>query len=132
MKLKTIFILNTLLLLQMEVWAQHGSLFIIGGGDRPPSLMRTMIDAAELSSRDHIVILTMSSADPDTSYYYILQDLQPFCQQVIAKLQFAKGKCPGQNHVGFAPIGKVDFYHRRCTKQIYGCRPEYTDIYCDT
>ncbi|MBL0110935.1 MAG: cyanophycinase [Saprospiraceae bacterium] len=73
----------------MEVWAQHGSLFIIGGGDRPPSLMRTMIDAAELSSRDHIVILTMSSADPDTSYYYILQDLQPFCQQVIAKLQFA-------------------------------------------
>ena len=68
----------------------QGSLFIIGGGDRPPALMKKMIAEAHLKSNDYIAILTMSSAEPDTSYAYIKADLAPQCKNTIAYLHFTK------------------------------------------
>lgn len=67
-----------------------GSLFIIGGGDRPPSLMKSMLHEARLKPTDHIAILTMSGAEPDTSYAYMVADLRPLCNNVIAHLHFYK------------------------------------------
>jgi cyanophycinase len=67
-----------------------GSLFIIGGGDRSPALVQSLISTARLGQKDYIVILPMSSAQPDSSYYYIKEDLQPATSAIIANLNFTR------------------------------------------
>lgn len=52
-----------------------GKLFIIGGGDRSPQLVKDMLDAAEMGEKDYVVILPMASAETDTSFYYAKQPL---------------------------------------------------------
>jgi cyanophycinase len=70
--------------------AQKGKLFIIGGGDRPPSLMKSLVATAELSSTDYVVVLPMSSENPDTSYVYFKADLEPVCSNKIINFNFTK------------------------------------------
>jgi len=72
--------------------AQKGNLFIIGGGDRTPAIMKSMMQTAQLSKSDFIAILPMSSAEPDTSFYYIKQDLDSVCTNTVAFLNFTKDK----------------------------------------
>ena len=67
-----------------------GNLFIIGGGDRSPGLIQSLILIAKLDKKDCIVILPMSSAEPDSSYFYIKADLRPAIPNVIANLNFTK------------------------------------------
>ncbi len=67
-----------------------GNLFIIGGGDRSPELIQSLISTARLGKKDYIVILPMSSAEPDSSYYYIKEDLKPATLNIIANLNFTK------------------------------------------
>ncbi len=55
--------------------ANLGKLFIIGGGDRPPELVKDMLDAAEMGENDYVVVLPMSSSEPDTSFYYAKKPL---------------------------------------------------------
>ncbi len=94
--MRTIYLLLTVLVFihpavsfaQADTASPKGSLFIIGGGDRPPGLMQQMVAVAGLLPADHIVILPMSSAEPDTSFYYIREDLQPVCRNTIANLNF--------------------------------------------
>lgn len=69
-----------------------GKLFIIGGGDRPPSLMKALVDAAALTKGGYVVVLPMSSASPDTSYYYFKADLEPACKNPIVNFNFTKEK----------------------------------------
>jgi cyanophycinase len=54
----------------------QGNLFIIGGGKRPPSLMKAMIEIAGLSPADYIAVLPMASAETDTSFYYFAESLK--------------------------------------------------------
>ena len=68
--------------------AQKGSLFIIGGGDRTKALMEAMMKTAQLKSTDHIAILPMSGAEPDTSFFYIKQDLETVCSNTVSFLNF--------------------------------------------
>lgn len=89
-------------------WAQ-GSLFIIGGGDRPPKMMQRMIAEAKLQSHDHIAILTMSSANPDTSYKYIVDDIRPYAAHVIAKLHFTTADVNNQNKLDSVRKAKLLF-----------------------
>lgn len=65
-----------------------GKLFIIGGGDRSPQLLQTLISAAQITPRDYIVILPMSGAEPDTSFYYIRQDFEKVCFNTLVQLNF--------------------------------------------
>jgi cyanophycinase len=67
-----------------------GTLFIIGGGNRSPQLISTLISTSRLSPRDYIVILPMSSQDPDSSYYYIKIQLEKACANTIANLNFRR------------------------------------------
>ncbi len=67
-----------------------GKLFIIGGGDRPPALVQSLLQTAQLSSKDYIVVLPMSSEAPDTSYFYFKADIEPACKNTIANLNFTK------------------------------------------
>lgn len=67
-----------------------GNLFIIGGGDRPASLMRELVATSGLKSEDYIVLLPMSGLNADTAFYYFNQDMKPVCNNVIANLNFKK------------------------------------------
>jgi len=49
----------------------HGSLFIIGGGGRPLSLMENMIQVADLQDDDYVLVMSQSSSEPDTSFHYV-------------------------------------------------------------
>lgn len=88
-KATSILFFLSMVLLQSQT-SSKGQLFIIGGGDRPLMMMKKMIAAAQLKPADHIAILTMSSANPDTSYQYIKDDLRPVCNNTISKLHFTK------------------------------------------
>jgi cyanophycinase len=54
---------------------KSGKLFIIGGGDRTPELMRSMIQQAGLNTRDYIAVLPMAGEEPDSSFWYFQQDV---------------------------------------------------------
>jgi cyanophycinase len=76
-----------------STWAQNGitpkgTLFILGGGIRSYSLMQSLVSTAQLSGSDYIVVLPMSSEEPDTSFFYIQQDLQKVCNNTVANLNF--------------------------------------------
>lgn len=92
MNIKPLGIAHFLLLLIFSSQAQQGKLFIIGGGNRSDLLLKKLIETAQLGKTDHIAILPMSSAEPDTGYYYIKQDLEKFCTHIIANLNFTPDK----------------------------------------
>src|SRR4051812_15694486 len=71
-----------------EGQSAKGSLFIIGGGDRPPSLMKELVMTSNLKSGDYVAVLPMSGASPDTSFYYFKADLRPLCDNEIVNLNF--------------------------------------------
>ncbi len=93
MQFKTFMLSLTVFSFFANGLAQHapkGNLFIIGGGDRPAAMMKKMVEAARFRPGDYIAILTMSSANPDTSFFYIKEDLHPHCSNAISKLHFTK------------------------------------------
>ena len=94
MKMKSIFFFCGLLLNNIPVFSQavKGNLFIIGGGHRSPEFIQTLISTAKLSKSDYIVVLPMSSEEPDSSFYYISIQLEKACTNTIANLNFIKEK----------------------------------------
>jgi len=69
-----------------------GKLFIIGGGDRGDELMKALVSTAALSAKDYVVVLPMSSEEPDTSHYYFKEDLQKACTNAIVNFNFTSEK----------------------------------------
>ena len=63
---------------------------MIGGGDRPPSLMKSLLETAALKENDYVVVLPMSSEEPDTAYYYFKADLEIQCRNAIVNFNFTK------------------------------------------
>ncbi|OHX64466.1 cyanophycinase [Flammeovirga pacifica] len=62
------FLLFIIGLISMSSFGQ-GKLFIIGGGKRPPALIKRMTEEAKLKE-GYGIVLSMSSGEPDTSSYY--------------------------------------------------------------
>ena len=73
-----------------KISAPKGKLFIIGGGDRSTALMKTLVVTAVLGSNDYVVVLPMSSEEPDTAYYYFKSDLETVCTNMIVNFNFTK------------------------------------------
>ena len=94
---------------QSKLSNQAGSLFIIGGGDRPPELIQSLLSTAKLDKTDYIVILPMSSAEPDSSYYYIKQDLGQFTLNSIVNLNFTKNKVNNSKWLDSLKYAKLIF-----------------------
>ena len=69
-----------------------GNLFIIGGGKRSQELMQSMLATAQLTPKDYIVVLPMSSAEPDSAYYYFKISVDKLCTNAIANLDFTPEK----------------------------------------
>ncbi len=68
--------------------APKGKLFIIGGGNRTVALMKTLLATARLGKKDYVAVLPMSSAEPDSSYFYFNKDIKSLCTNTIANLNF--------------------------------------------
>ena len=89
--------------------APKGKLFIIGGGDRPPALMKSLIATAAFSVKDYAVVLPMSSESPDTSFYYFKDDFIPFCSNPIVNFNFTSEKTNNKNWLDSLEQAKLIF-----------------------
>lgn len=112
--MKLYIILLPALVLCTPVYAQpdaqpKGRLFIIGGGDRPPSLMQSLVNTAALAENDYVVVLPMSSGYPDTSYHYFKADLEPLCNNAIVNFNFTPGKLNDRNWLDSLQKAKLIF-----------------------
>ncbi|KRD12608.1 cyanophycinase [Flavobacterium sp. Root901] len=67
-----------------------GKLFIIGGGDRSDELMKQVLNTAELSKKDYIVVLPMSSEEPDSSFIFFKTQMVKLTTNPIVMLNFNK------------------------------------------
>jgi cyanophycinase len=77
---------------QQKMVTGKGKLFIIGGGDRPPALMKSLANTAALGTKDFAVVLPMSSAEPDTSFFYFKEDWAAVSDKPIVNLNFTQQK----------------------------------------
>lgn len=53
-----------------EMDKPKGKLFIIGGGKRPPELVKELIDISGIKNNTYAVILPMASSEPDSAIFY--------------------------------------------------------------
>jgi cyanophycinase len=67
-----------------------GKLFIIGGGNRSDQLMQHVVDLAQFKKTDYIVVLPMSSEEPDSAYIYFRDQFQKLATNPIVMLNFDK------------------------------------------
>lgn len=73
---------------------EKGALFIIGGGKRPPSLVKDLVQLSEIDKGGYIVILPMSSSEPDTSAYYAKKQFVEQGITNVSAFNFIKGEKP--------------------------------------
>lgn len=88
--LSFLFILLTAVVFAQSAKKPAGNLFIIGGGDRTPEIMKQMVQTAQLQPTDYIAVLPMSGEEPDSSYLYFKWDAELYFKNTIANLNFTK------------------------------------------
>jgi cyanophycinase len=71
-----------------------GKLFIIGGGPRPPALVNRLIDAAGVRQEGYVVVLPMSSEEPDTALFYSMKQFTDLGLERVHGFNFIAGEAP--------------------------------------
>lgn len=74
----------------VQAQTPKGKLFIIGGGDRSDTLMKQVLSVADLSQKDYIVVLPMSSEEPDSSFIFFKTQMVKLTPNPIVMLNFNK------------------------------------------
>ena len=74
----------------LQAQTPKGKLFIIGGGDRSDALMKQVLTVADLGKKDYIVVLPMSSEEPDSSFIFFKTQMVKLTQNPIVMLNFNK------------------------------------------
>jgi cyanophycinase len=92
MKFIPILVFVLLSLTTVQAQKASGKLFIIGGGDRPDALMNRLIDEAGVRQGGYVIVLPMSSAEPDSAVYYAQQQFNKLGIHAFAGLNFKKGE----------------------------------------
>lgn len=72
----------------LQAQAPKGKLFIIGGGDRSDDLMKQVLSVADLTKKDYIVVLPMSSEEPDSSFIFFKIQMVKLTSNPIVMLNF--------------------------------------------
>ena len=67
--------------------AIKGHLFIIGGGEKTEGLMKELLKVSGIGEKDYVVILPMSSEEPDSSVIFAREDFR--------KISHISAKCAG-------------------------------------
>ncbi|QLE03126.1 cyanophycinase [Galbibacter sp. BG1] len=75
-----------------------GKLFIIGGGKRPPELIKKLVEISSFKKEDYIAILPMSSSEPDSAVYYASKQFLDLgiSHKKIKGFNFSKDSLPQQ------------------------------------
>jgi len=60
----------------VEDTSNKGTLFIIGGGSRPPELISELVSLADLEGDGYGIILPMASIEPDSSAWYAVRQFE--------------------------------------------------------
>jgi cyanophycinase len=73
-----------------------GSLFIIGGGTRPPAMIQRLIQRAGVQDSGTIFLLPMASSEPDSAVFYGKKQFlaQGISEDRLQSYNFEKGKYP--------------------------------------
>jgi cyanophycinase len=72
---------------KQEVEAK-GKLFIIGGGKRPVEMLQTLVKTSGVDSSSYILVLPMSSEEPDTAAFYSKRQFTELGLQNVYSLNF--------------------------------------------
>ena len=80
------------LVLVNQAMAQQGKLFIIGGGTRSAALIQTLVSTADMGAQDYMIVLPMSSGEPEASYEAIKKQLTAASKNNIGNLNFTAEK----------------------------------------
>jgi cyanophycinase len=86
-----------------------GKLFIIGGGNRSDKLMSQLLSISSLQKKDYIVVLPMSSEEPDSAYIYFKEQVQKLTSNPIVMLNFNKSTATNQVLVDSLQKAKLIF-----------------------
>lgn len=79
---------------QMQAGAANGSLFIIGGGSRPDTMVQRMISESGVGQSGYIVILPMASSEPDSAIIWSSQQFVDNGVRRIVGFNFLPGIIP--------------------------------------
>jgi cyanophycinase len=77
----------------------QGSLFIIGGGARPASLLNAMIEEAELKNGGYAIVLPMSSAQTEAAMESGIKQLVDLGITAVVGFDFKKGATPSSSKI---------------------------------
>ena len=107
----TLLVITIIWLAAATAFGQNtkGNLFIIGGGDRPLSMMQQMIATAQLHQKDYVAVLPMSGTNPDTSFFYIKEDIKKVCNNAIVMFNFTKATVNNQQWLDSLQHAKLIF-----------------------
>lgn len=72
----------------LQAQKNKGKLFIIGGGHRSDALMTQLVNLSDLKKKDYIVVLPMSSEEPDSAYIYFKKQFEKLTPNPIVMLNF--------------------------------------------
>ncbi|PRZ21704.1 cyanophycinase [Flavobacterium granuli] len=88
---KTYFIIGLVLsFASIQAQSPKGKLFIIGGGNRSDTLMTHLLSISKLQAKDYIVVLPMSSEEPDSAFIYFKDQMKRLTSNPIVMLNFDK------------------------------------------
>lgn len=86
-----------------------GKLFIIGGGKRSDKLMSQLLTISSLQKKEYIVVLPMSSKEPDSAYIYFKEQVQKLTTNPIVMLNFNEATATNQVLVDSLQNAKLIF-----------------------
>ena len=114
MKNLLVYLVSCMLFCSLSATAQktaspQGKLFVIGGGNRSPALMRSLVTTAGLEANDYVAVLPMSSSSPDTSYYYFKEDMKSVCANAVVNFNFTTEKINNRSWLDSLEKAKLVF-----------------------
>ncbi|WP_413998635.1 cyanophycinase [Flavobacterium sp. W1B] len=109
--LSKVYFIIILILSFASIQAQSpkGKLFIIGGGNRSDTLMTHLLSISKLDPKDYIVVLPMSSEEPDSAYIYFKDQLKKLTSNPIVMLNFDKKTATNQKWTDSLQKAKLIF-----------------------
>jgi len=78
------------LLVNAQSKPAKGNLFIIGGGNRSDALMKEMLNTANLTASDYIIVLPMASEIPDSGFKSLAAQLKKIGNKTVRNFNFSK------------------------------------------
>ena len=107
------YLFTTLLLiiaiLTTGICQKSGHLFIIGGGEKTEGLMKELLKVSGVGVKDYVVILPMSSEEPDSSIIFAQQDFASVGIKKVVGFNFTANKSVTQSRIDSIVKAKLVF-----------------------